>query len=363
MVQITIVGNILDSSGYSIHTRQLANSLSKICDVKLTTQIPQNAVTLLTDKEIEMIKKPDKGEVNLIITSPVYWKRYLTAKRNWAFLVFEGNKIPKSYLTECMNPDIEYIFVPSHHTREAIVNTCNSIGGVENSFGNLVDKVKIIPHGVNLDLFYPKEKPDKFTFLCNKGWRHLEDRGGIQYAVRAYLEEFTNQDNINLIIKINPAYGIPDVNKLINEIAPKDKKDFPPMQINADNINYNKLVDLYNKAHVLVAPSRADAFNIPGIEAMACGLPIITTNFGGQSDYCNDNNSWVIGGDLTEVTWELLYEGVSWITPSIPELRKAMREAYFQWEKEAFNKKVDKCLETAKQFTWDNTAQKIVNLI
>ena len=50
-------------------------------------------------------------------------------------------------------------------------------------------KIKIIQHGVNLDLFYPKDKPEKFTFICNKGFRHLEDRGGIQYAIRAYLED------------------------------------------------------------------------------------------------------------------------------------------------------------------------------
>src|SRR3990167_9457198 len=123
MVQVNCIGGILDSSGYSVHTRNLANALSKICDVKLTSYIPQNMVTQLSDNEVTMLKKPNKGEINLIITSPIYWKLHTNAKRNWVFLVWEGDKIPKSFLNECMNPDIEYIFCPSNHTRDAIIST------------------------------------------------------------------------------------------------------------------------------------------------------------------------------------------------------------------------------------------------
>ena len=356
MSQINIIGNILDSSGYSIHTRSLANALSKITDVKLTSSIPQNAQILLTDKEIEMLKKKDKGEINLIITSPIYWKLHTNAKRNWVFLVFEGDKVPKSFIEECLNPDIEYIFVPSEHTKKALYNT-------EGCIPEISSKVRVIPHGVNLDLFYPKDKPETFTFICNKGFRHLEDRGGIQYALQAYLEEFTNKDNVNFILKINPAYGIPNIQQLINEIKPKDRTDFASIQLNTDNIPYDKLVELYNKAHALVAPTRAEAFNIPGIEAMACGLPVITTNFGGQTDYCNEDNSWIIDGEMTEVTWELQYEGIKWLTPSITELKQSMRHAYGFRKDDLFKNKSNKALETAKEFTWDKTALKVKELI
>ena len=370
MTQINIIGNFLDSSGYSVHTRNLSNALSKITDIKLTTMVPAGAERLITDKELEMIKKKDIGDINLIITSPIYWKMHTNAKRNWVYLVFEGDRIPKSFIEECLNPNIEYIFVPSEHTKQAIENTWQEMikdelysikikdWKIDNVEVEPLKKIKIIPHGVNLDLFYPKEKPEKFTFICNKGFRHLEDRGGIQYALQAYLEEFTDED-VNLIVKINPAYGVPDMQNLLNQLKPKDKSVLPSIQLNVDMIPYDKLVELYNKAHVLVAPSRADAFNIPGIEAMACGLPVITTNFGGQTDYCNNENGWVVGGEMTEVTWELLYEGVNWLTPSIDELKKAMRDAY----NTNLDTRRQKALETSKEFTWDKTAEKVVSLI
>ena len=60
MTQVNIIGSILGSSGYDVHTRQLANALSKVCDVKLSTMVPPGAERLLTDKEVEMVKKRDK---------------------------------------------------------------------------------------------------------------------------------------------------------------------------------------------------------------------------------------------------------------------------------------------------------------
>lgn len=386
MTQINIIGQILDSSGYAIHTRNLSNALSKIVDVKLTSQIFQGQERALTDKEVEMIKKKEKGEINLIITHPLYWRLHTNAKRNWVFLVWEGDRIPKSFIDECLNEDIEYIFVPSKHTKEAIMNTVTalSIGEFDTFKGWKLDKytlfqptpgimetkalvryieekIRIIPHGVNLDLFYPKEKPkDKFRFLCNKGFRNLEDRGGIQYAIQAYMEEFNSSDNVELFLKLNPAYGIPDLNKIINELKPLHKPNLPPIRISVDNISYEKLVELYNQANVLLMPTRAESFGIPGIEAMACGLPVITTNFGGQMDYCNESNSWIIGGEMTEIKHELAYEGVSWLTPSIPELRKVMRIAY---DCKDLPEKGQNALQTAHEFTWDKTAQKVKELI
>ena len=151
-MKFNIIGNFLGSSGYDIHTRELFNSLSKVADVKLSSLIPAGAEGLLTDKELEAVKKPDDiNRINIIITSPIYWKLYTTAKRNWVFCVFEGDKIPKSFLMECLNEDIEYVLVPSEHTKKAIVNTEGCIEEIKN-------KIKIIPHGVNLDKFYPKTK-------------------------------------------------------------------------------------------------------------------------------------------------------------------------------------------------------------
>ena len=97
------------------------------------------------------------------------------------------------------------------------------------------DKIKIIPHGVDLNLFKPpEEKPKRpFTFLCSKGWRGgMEDRGGVQYVLKAFSEEFTPKDDVRLIIKLNPAY-LPlgfDFAEEMNKIGIK-KKEKPEILI------------------------------------------------------------------------------------------------------------------------------------
>ncbi len=39
------------------------------------------------------------------------------------------------------------------------------------------------------------------------------DRGGVQYTIEAFLNEFTDKDSVVLLIKINPSYGVPDMTK------------------------------------------------------------------------------------------------------------------------------------------------------
>jgi len=373
---IHVIGTILGSSGYDIHTRQLVNALDKQTEVRLTTQVFPGFERLINDRELEMLKrKPEVNETTLIITSPMAWKLNLGTGINLCYCVWEGSHIPKSWIEEMMNPRVDYILVPSEHTKKAILNTWmdwinegnpeeykETLEMMNRAETNVIrDKIVIIPHGVNTKLFYSKEKPkDKFRFIANKGFRNLEDRGGIQYLIKAYLEEFTSKDNVELLIKLNPAYGIPDMNKLVKQLAPRDN-DLPPINFNPLNLKYEELVNFYNLGQVFVSPTRAEAFNIPCLEAMACGLPCITTNFGGQTDYVNDINGYIIGGQITPVMHDLMYEGISWLTPNITPLKAFMRHCYNNPQEVAM--KGNFALSVARNMSWDESAKKILNLI
>ena len=200
-----------------------------------------------------------------------------------------------------------------------------------------------------------------FTFLVNKGWRNNFDRGGTMYAVEAFLNEFTSTDNVQLVIKINSAYGIPDINKLLEELRPKDKVDYPRIIMNLDNIPYNQLVNIYNQCHCFVLPSRAESFGIPILEASACSIPSITSDYGGFMDFMDDSLGIIVKGKLEEVKHEVMYEGVKWNTIDINELRKAMRYAYNNQEE--MRLKGENAKEKVKKWTWDNSANLIVNLL
>ena len=60
-----VIGPILGRQGYSINVRGLANALSKITDVRLTTNLIPGWESQVNDKELEMIKKKvEKDEIN-----------------------------------------------------------------------------------------------------------------------------------------------------------------------------------------------------------------------------------------------------------------------------------------------------------
>ena len=334
---INVIGQFFGTSGYSKHTRYLSNALNKLTDVCLNVPLPQGWERDVNDKELEMIKRKPDNEANLIITHPVHWRINCQAKHNIVYLIWEGDKVPKWIEEEIKNPNIEKVICPSEHTYNAVPE-------------NLREKLIIIPHGVDLDIFKPLPQEERiFTFLANKGFRNMEDRGGIQYLIKAYLEEFTNE-NVELMLKINPAYGLVDIPSMFPISG-------PTVKILADELTNEQLNKLYNQCDVFVSPTRAEAFNIPCLEALACGKPVITTNYGGQTDYCDNMTGWLIDYDLVNVEHELEYEGVKWATPKIEDLRKALREA-FELKRDFKNPRG-----VAENYTWNNTATKIHELI
>jgi glycosyltransferase involved in cell wall biosynthesis len=48
------------------------------------------------------------------------------------------------------------------------------------------------------------------------------------------------------------------------------------------------ILTCYSAADIYVAPSLEDSFNLPALEAMACGLPVILSSSAGMSDYLKD---------------------------------------------------------------------------
>ena len=58
--------------------------------------------------------------------------------------------------------------------------------------------------------------------------------------------------------------------------------------------NDNELVDFYRSCDVFVCSSFIEGFGLPALEAMACGVPVITTSCGGASHYANESNCLMV---------------------------------------------------------------------
>jgi len=374
-MKVDIIGNIFGLSGYDRHTRGLANALNDVgIDVKLSVSLIEQWERQVNDFELNAITKTfDKDRTMIAITQPQHWRLYLAQKPKhfFGFCVWEGDKVPEYWLPYLFDTRVNKILVPSNHTKDAIIKTIRNYPNITvknlDNINKTVNKIHIIPHGYDSSKYYPdKKKPNKkFTFLANKGWSQgAYDRGGMQYIFKAFTEEFTNKDNVCLKAKINMSYNAPNWNhkEELKKIGIIKNKDTPEILLNLSNLNDKALNNFYNEGDVFISTSMAEAFNLPVIEAMATGIPAIVTEFGGQSDFVNSDNGYLINkGHLINYSKEIAYEETKWFKPSIAKIRNVMRRAY-ENQKEV-KEKGKKALLKASEYTWIQASKKLKKLL
>lgn len=353
-LKINLVGQLFGSSGYANHTRGLFNELCKIADVKLDVPLVQGWELECNDEELVAIKKEyHKDAYNVCINMVPQWTDALVEKGRGfiGYCVWEGDKVPLSFKDYFEKASL--IIVPSNHVRIAI----------ENTFGDLFKKkTRVVPHGVNMDLFCPSnakkiESDDVFVFTANKGWSEgNKDRGGVQFLLKAFTEEFSPEEKVILKLKINPAYNNPNWN-IREELSKLNLKHTNNLMISSAMLKQEGMPMVY-AGDCFVSPTMAEAFSLPCLEALSCGIPVITTGFGGQTDYVNEDNGLLVDYDLWDNDTHWMYEGIKWAKPKIIHLRKLMREAY----EEKFKQDI-KLRESVIEYTWKNSAQALLNEI
>jgi len=106
-----------------------------------------------------------------------------------------------------------------------------------------------------------------------------------------------------------------------------------------EDVNDYALAKLYSSTDVFLFTSYAESFGLPPLEAMACGVPVVTTDCKGNRDYAiNEVNSLIVRPGDFEAAAEAV---IKVLTSS--ELRKRL---------------VEEGLNTAKRWTWNKVVDK-----
>ena len=141
-MEINIVGNIFGIDGYSNHCRQLAGALYELNpDIKLEVPLPPDWMRHVNDAELGMINKPDrKPDVTIAITTPPNWRTAMNESDKFiGYCVWEGDKIPEYWIEYLLDERVSQIWVPSLHTKTAILNSVDNL--TEKEAKKLLDKL------------------------------------------------------------------------------------------------------------------------------------------------------------------------------------------------------------------------------
>jgi glycosyltransferase involved in cell wall biosynthesis len=264
---------------------------------------------------------------------------------NW-----EETTFPIKWL-KAFNANLSGIAVSSKHVFNVLQN--NGIS------------VPMIISGVGVDHWEDVLADSSFQILGNStksfNFLHVSSffpRKGPDVLLDAYGRAFTGDDDVCLLIKTfpNPHNRIHE--QLIN--MREKYANYPNVLVIERDLTDGEMKALYSQCDVLVAPSCAEGFGLPLAEAMLSGLPVITTGWSGQMDFCNAENSWLVDYKFEQAKTHFQLTPSAWAACDLEGLARAMRTS-FNTSPEIRREMATKGRELLlKDFTWEVVAKRLI---
>jgi glycosyltransferase involved in cell wall biosynthesis len=151
------------------------------------------------------------------------------------------------------------------------------------------DKFRVVPNGINTDYFYPLnhiKRQSHQLLTTNSADTPLK---GLRYLLEA-VTVIRKRRPISLIVIGEPKKdGV--VEKLVKDWQLDENVRF------TGRIAYEEFAGYYGSATMAVIPSLYEGFGMPAGEAMACGVPVISTTGGALPEVVGDAGVLVPPGD------------------------------------------------------------------
>ena len=111
----------------------------------------------------------------------------------------------------------------------------------------------------------------------------------------------------------------------------------------SDNLPQTKIIELLNKAKLLIHTSQFETFGLVAIEANTMGVPVLTINNGSLMEIIENNKN----GYLSE---NLIDKDVNNFVSNLINEDKKFEEVSLS------------CVEKSKKYDWENTSQILQNI-
>lgn len=248
--------------------------------------------------------------------------------------------------------------------QEAIIVPCEFNKEVFLRHG-VTKPVHVVPLGVDRSVFYPLQKyankQGPFIFVMGGKFEarkfHLE-------ILQAFMATFANNPMVKLRCCISNRFV--DMKMIMQLIHEKIFRGQPPS--NVEFIDWlpteRHYADFLSHADCLVSPSRGESCNLPLLQALSCGLNVVTNADHAHKDYITADNAVVIPNEGQSVAKDDVFfrndnttNTGTWFNVSVNSIASGMIEAFKRGHSVNING-----VETSKRYSWKTTAKDIINI-
>ncbi len=228
---------------------------------------------------VSTIHHPITKDHRLEIENSKNWKERLSSNRWHSFLKMQ----------KFVAPRLKTIICPSRQSRKDVID----------EFEANPDSVEVIPNGIDLKTFKINKLVKKIPYRIVTTASADIPLKGLRYLV----------DALNNVIKIFPASTLAvigktkeggEVKRQIDRLNLGEKISF------YSDLSESEIVNLYSSSQLAVIPSLYEGFGFGAGEAMACGVPLISTHSGGLKEVVGEAAIEVRPGDSDDLTTAIL---------------------------------------------------------
>lgn len=272
-----------------------------------------------------------------------------------AYNVWETTRQPDDFFEKLKN--FTQVWVPSEWQKQCTIEQ-----------GIPADRVKVVPEGVDVNLFkpisessdFPSNRP--FRFIVIGRWEY---RKSTKEIIRSFIKAFPNRENVELIISVD--------NPFANDGLSTTQERLERFNLSDDRIKIinhqskQEYVRLLQTSDVFVSCARGEGWNLPLIEAMSTGLPSIYSDWGAQLEFAKGKGLPVsIHGEVpaaveNQESWDSSTPG-NFAEPNFDNLVERLIEAYSNYS-EIKSRALIESAEIRNTFTWQNAAKIAYNHI
>jgi len=341
------IGYVHGHTGYNIHTSNFFAQLKRYVPFVQTDLQRPELTRDKTDAALNSCKDPI---VNIAIT---YGNKLNILKPcsgiRIGYTVWESTRLPDDWLEPMRIP--HQLWTPSSFCKQVMV---------DHGFDS--EKIRVVPEGIDPTFFHPKvaplpgsEKIKGFKFL-NVG--KYEERKCTPYMIRAFDEEFKNTKDVVLVLSChNPFEKGFDIREKLRHLNLKCPEKI--MLINPVK-EHQSVAQLYVSCDAFLFPTRAEGWGLPIIEALACGLPTIVTNYSGQTEYLTKEMAYLLDYEFEDIQIPFFlskdgYYG-QWARPDMDQFRYYLRYIY-ENQDEARQKGLNAAKLVHENWTWEHAAK------